>query len=72
MYKRSYIDEDPYVNIGDHPIDVMYAELVKTHGGMDVFIKTSSLQSVFERKPMQCTIWNVLVRQVFLPPAKFM
>ena len=42
MYKRSYIDEDPYVNIGDHPIDVMYAELVKTHGGMDVFIKTSS------------------------------
>ena len=50
MYKRSYIDEDPYVNIGDHPIDVMYAEvaypyhnqLVKTHGGMDVFIKKSS------------------------------
>ena len=47
MYKRSYLDEDPYVNIGDHPIDVMYAEvsyphhnqLVKAHGGMDVFIK---------------------------------
>ena len=50
MYKRSYIDEDPYVNIGDHPIDVMYAEvayphhnhLVSTRGGMDVFIKKSS------------------------------
>ena len=50
MYKRSYIDEDPYVHIGEFPIDVMYAEvafphhnqLVKTHGGMDVFIKTSS------------------------------
>jgi len=52
MYKRSYIDGNPYVNIGDYPIDVMYSEvasqfhhhnqLVKTHGGMDVFIKTSS------------------------------
>jgi len=51
MYKRSYIDEDPYVNIGDHPIDVMYAEvayphhnqLVSTRGGMDVFIKKSTI-----------------------------
>merc|ERR1712038_1762123 len=50
MYKRSYINEDPYVNIFDHPGEVMYAEnsyphhnqLVRTHGGMDVFIKTSS------------------------------
>ena len=50
MYKRSYINEDPYVNIFDHSGEVMYAEnsyphhnqLVRTHGGMDVFIKTSS------------------------------
>ena len=50
MYKRSYINEDPYVNIFDHPGEVMYAEnsyphhnqLVRTHGGMDVFIKRSS------------------------------
>ena len=50
MYKRSYLDEDPYVNIFDHPVEVMYAEastgyhhqLVRTHGGMDVFIRKSS------------------------------
>ena len=51
MLKRSYINEDPFVNILDNPGEVMYAEvsyphhteLVRAHGGMDVFIKIAGL-----------------------------
>ena len=52
MSKRSYINGSPYVILGgpwalDHSGEVMYAEdsymhhnqLVRTHGGMDVFVK---------------------------------
>ena len=62
MLKRSYINEDPFVNILDNPGEVMYAEvsyphhteLVRAHGGMDVFIKIAGLG----RLSAVCWVYN--------------